>query len=840
MGRIRRKGGGAPAPDVPEAVEAEGFKLGPEQNVFQGADAAAAALARTTYAIGNVEWLREYKDDRFKYNVLVPADTSVVTAYVFDSDTSTTPATVFDATIVKPASAGATPLSNNRVRIPYTTTAARQAFIAAWRVVAADITKNWWLRTNEGDILISDAIPQGGGGGRVQLTLEGNNISQAHTTWDIVESTRTIAWDEVRGLAHVGGQTEAEVTAAIAAAITALKGGVATNRDTLQKLSAAIDAVPSSGGGGGLSQAQVQALITTAVNNLIGSASSDGDTLGELEDLIVNNTSLATGANIAAGRAETLANRILAIMRLGAFISSDIGSASLTRTNGNTIEVTGVPDSTAGVSNARTLLENAKHVWVHDVRTSVQVTAHATAGAFRLTFGIDNIVPEAGTLVVRFDALDLLRQSIPASGGGTARPWGQIKVFTKKTPNTGEPADGEFVRTSGTDIRLGWPPGTSNYDIEQLRGARRVYNRNSGLTVSRWTEIQVSGQTIGLRMELSSGSIPAGADSIDLRWNARLLAEEISVASSGFDGNLATSDNTVQKVAQAVDDLTLSGGGLTAQAARNLIADWAEQGDTSDVPIGKIPAGIARDTEVASAVAGLQNQSQVNALIAAWWTALASIPDGKIPSGIARDTEVATAVAGLQNATQVNALIAAWWAALTAIPDGKIPSGIARDTEVTAAVNSGVGTSVANISIVGTTMTVTRRNGTTFTRTLPAGGTAPTPTTETLRYGVIASSADTEAEIAALFSSLTSESADIAGHDITLGPTTAANQQFVLVAPADHDLLTLVNKVTNADERATYTRIVWTNQVGSVSYISYHSGVLRQGVSINYRVTLAE
>ena len=40
-----------------------------------------------------------------------------------------------------------------------------------------------------------------------------------------------------------------------------------------------------------------------------------------------------------------------------------------------------------------------------------------------------------------------------------------------------------------------------------------------------------------------------------------LTAANVSVASSGFDGNLATTDDTVQKVAQKVDDL--ASGGLT-------------------------------------------------------------------------------------------------------------------------------------------------------------------------------------------------------------------------------------------------------------------------------------
>ena len=53
---------------------------------------------------------------------------------------------------------------------------------------------------------------------------------------------------------------------------------------------------------------------------------------------------------------------------------------------------------------------------------------------------------------------------------------------------------------------------------------------------------------------------------------------------SGFDGNLATTgDNTVQKVAQKLDDLTLAAGGDDA-------APWAEAGNTDKIPDDKLPA----------------------------------------------------------------------------------------------------------------------------------------------------------------------------------------------------------------------------------------------------------
>ena len=56
-------------------------------------------------------------------------------------------------------------------------------------------------------------------------------------------------------------------------------------------------------------------------------------------------------------------------------------------------------------------------------------------------------------------------------------------------------------------------------------------------------------------------------------------AAEVPVDASGFDGNLATTDDTVQKVAQKVDDLTIPPAP----------ASWAEDGNTSKVPRDKLP-----------------------------------------------------------------------------------------------------------------------------------------------------------------------------------------------------------------------------------------------------------
>ena len=156
---------------------------------------------------------------------------------------------------------------------------------------------------------------------------------------------------------------------------------------------------------------------------------------------------------------------------------------------------------------------------------------------------------------------------------------------------------------------------------------------------------------------------------------------------------------------------------------RALVDDWAEAGNASQIPDGKIPTSIARDSEIpttstidsradARIVAGVQNwardtttaipanklsnapsggggltQSQVDGRVRAIVENFAEvgnnaqIPDSKIPSSIARDSEIPSnsAIDG-----RARALIADWAEQGNAsdIPDSKIPSSIARDSEV--------------------------------------------------------------------------------------------------------------------------------------------------------------
>ncbi len=118
------------------------------------------------------------------------------------------------------------------------------------------------------------------------------------------------------------------------------------------------------------------------------------------------------------------------------------------------------------------------------------------------------------------------------------------------------------------------------------------------------------------------------------------------------------------------------------------------------------------------------------------------------------------------------------------------------------------------------------------------GGTTPTPQQENIWHGLVAGTVDTETEIAAVVSSLTAEQAPVGGHIVTLGPAASNGQRWVLIVPADHDIVSLINQAVGDDEKGSFTRIVWSTQISGESVISYHSGALRAGALINYRLTL--
>ena len=120
-----------------------------------------------------------------------------------------------------------------------------------------------------------------------------------------------------------------------------------------------------------------------------------------------------------------------------------------------------------------------------------------------------------------------------------------------------------------------------------------------------------------------------------------------------------------------------------------------------------------------------------------------------------------------------------------------------------------------------------------------AGTAPPSPQAEEIYFGS-AAAADAAAAALTAVADLMMQDATVAGHDITLGPA-ALDDFFVILVPADHDLLTLLNTGTQADARGAYTRTEG-RMLGdpAVAYVAYVLGPLNAGVSITYHLTLTE
>ena len=117
------------------------------------------------------------------------------------------------------------------------------------------------------------------------------------------------------------------------------------------------------------------------------------------------------------------------------------------------------------------------------------------------------------------------------------------------------------------------------------------------------------------------------------------------------------------------------------------------------------------------------------------------------------------------------------------------------------------------------------------------GGVAPQQE-ELVYYGVIASAASAaNVDVA----TLSSADATVAGHDISIGPSTDG-AFFVILAPAIHAILTLVNTGLGVDVLNTYTRADDVRMLGNPAenYHAYTIGPLNPGLTVNYRLTLTE
>lgn len=116
-------------------------------------------------------------------------------------------------------------------------------------------------------------------------------------------------------------------------------------------------------------------------------------------------------------------------------------------------------------------------------------------------------------------------------------------------------------------------------NVDQSHGVSIVANENLASNVNL-------NLTLGATRSLSitGNSVLSGTNTGD-----QTAAGPLTVDASGFDGNLATTDNTVQEVAQKLDDLAAGGGG--APTTVNYLVGTADAGLSAAIVVGTTPGG---------------------------------------------------------------------------------------------------------------------------------------------------------------------------------------------------------------------------------------------------------
>ena len=212
---------------------------------------------------------------------------------------------------------------------------------------------------------------------------------------------------------------------------------------------------------------------------------------------------------------------------------------------------------------------------------------------------------------------------------------------------------------------------------------------------------------------------PALAGSTD-KWDAT----DVSIDTSSFSG-AARNNDTVQKLAAAFNTLVASAGAVwvapDSQQAFDAIKDRLVAGSNITIT----PDDAADTLTIASTASGggQTSDADIDARIAPFARAnnpSGTIADGRIPAGIARDSEVED-FAKTGNAAQV--------------PDAKIPSAIARDSEVPDNLTD-LDDTPGSLGTAGQLLAVDSAGTSTEFVDPPSGGTATDLTTEASKNAI--------------------------------------------------------------------------------------------------------
>ncbi len=278
--------------------------------------------------------------------------------------------------------------------------------------------------------------------------------------------------------------------------------------------------------------AEVEALAA-GVNIIV---STEIDTLAEIE-------TLAAGVNIIA------ATEVDTSAELRGIVSDESGTGAMLFANGDIGAATGTSLSTtadtshgsAGSTETFALSAGDTHTATLDANLTVTITGWAASGRYSsILLGLTQ--DGTGSRTVTWPAAVANTPTISATASSLT--W--VKLWTTDggtTIYTASSAATEVVNAINNGATTTAPSEDAVFDALALKVATTAIDTSAELR-------GVLSDESGTGVAIFGGG--AGGD--------------LTLDASGFNGNLTTSDNTLQEVAQKLDDLTASGGGTKTYA----------------------------------------------------------------------------------------------------------------------------------------------------------------------------------------------------------------------------------------------------------------------------------
>ena len=308
--------------------------------------------------------------------------------------------------------------------------------------------------------------------------------------------------------------------------------------------------------------------------------------------------------------------------------------------------------------------------------------------------------------------------------------------------------------------------------------------------------------------------------------------------------------DTGVKVAVPVPAVLRSAAAAAGNAAIDArVATWARANSpTGEIPEGSIPAAIMRDTEFTAdtvrTLLGLTAQEVddflVGGSIAGNVITLTQQDGSTVQLTVPPDTDTHDGViaSGKFSAAVDELVLTLADSSVITIQVPAFLRGQGKQTadQVKQLIADALAAAVSNNTETGITVTYN-----TADRTIDfvaAGGAPAVSAQELIYFGII----ETILEAATVdVSTLASVDASVAGHNISIGPSTNGHY-FVILVPADHLILALVNTGLNTDVLSTYAQADNVRQLGNPAeqYHAYTFGPLNPGLTVNYRITLTE